>query len=89
MILSFFCIDFLVFPEPPVGIQSDTFQHDQLLVFKMEDNVTVDDLLPETMKHFVQEFLECGTCFKRLQMMIMKKDYKLMFEGFIFKVRSI
>ncbi|XP_011296440.2 uncharacterized protein LOC101895064 isoform X2 [Musca domestica] len=68
-----------------VGIQSDTFQHDELIVFHMESNVTIEGVLPTTIKNLVSEFLECGTCYKRMQTMIMKRDYKLMFEGFMFK----
>ncbi|KAM7350764.1 gamma-tubulin complex component 6 [Cochliomyia hominivorax] len=68
-----------------VGIQSDTFYHDEFVVFAMKPNVTVEGVLPGTIEYFVEDFLECGTCYKRMQTMIMKKDYKLMFEGFMFK----
>ncbi|XP_037880260.1 uncharacterized protein LOC119631811 [Glossina fuscipes] len=68
-----------------VGIQSDTFQHDELIIFSMQPHVTLEGILPATLLHFVEDFLECGTCYKRLQTMIMKRNYKLMFEGFIFK----
>lgn len=52
----------------------------------MQPHVTLEGILPATLLHFVEDFLECGTCYKRLQTMIMKRNYKLMFEGFIFKV---
>lgn len=52
----------------------------------MIPNLTVAGILPQTVENFITEFLECGTCYKRLQTMIMKKDYKLMFEGLMFKV---
>ncbi|XP_046801977.1 uncharacterized protein LOC111686170 [Lucilia cuprina] len=68
-----------------VGIQSDTFYHDEFIVFAMKPNVTIEGVLPGTIKYFVEDFLECGTCYKRMQTMIMKRDYKLMFEGFMFK----
>ncbi|XP_061385996.1 uncharacterized protein LOC133320902 [Musca vetustissima] len=68
-----------------VGLQSDTFHHDELIVFYMEPYITIEGVLPATIKNLVVEFMECGTCYKRLQTMIMKRDYKLMFEGFMFK----
>ncbi|XP_065363723.1 gamma-tubulin complex component 6 isoform X2 [Calliphora vicina] len=68
-----------------VGIQSDTFYHDEFIVFAMKPNVTIEGVLPGTIEYFVEDFLECGTCYKRMQTMIMKRDYKLMFEGFMFK----
>ncbi|XP_073830310.1 gamma-tubulin complex component 6 isoform X2 [Musca autumnalis] len=68
-----------------VGIQSDTFYHDDFIIFSMESNITIEGVLPATVKNLVTEFLECGTCYKRMQTMIMKRDYKLMFEGFMFK----
>ena len=52
----------------------------------MKPNITIEGVLPGTIEYFVEDFLECGTCYKRMQTMIMKKDYKLMFEGFMFKV---
>lgn len=72
-----------------VGIQSDTFYHDEFVVFAMKPNVTIEGVLPGTIEYFVEDFLECGTCYKRMQTMIMKRDYKLMFEGFMFKVSGI
>lgn len=68
-----------------VGIQSDSFVHNEHIVFKMIDNITIMGILPGTIENYVTDFLECGTCYKRLQIMIMKRNYKLMFEGFIFK----
>ncbi|XP_055845305.1 gamma-tubulin complex component 6 [Episyrphus balteatus] len=68
-----------------VGIQSDSFVHDEHILFKMIDNITVMGILPGTIENYVTDFIECGTCYKRLQIMIMKRNYKLMFEGFIFK----
>lgn len=54
--------------------------------FHMKSNITIDGFLPETILNFVNEFLECGTCYKRLQYMISKTNYSLRFEGFMFKV---
>lgn len=68
-----------------VGIQSDSFVHDEHIVFRMIENITILGILPGTIENYVIDFLECGTCYKRLQIMIMKRNYKLMFEGFIFK----
>ncbi|XP_054728198.1 gamma-tubulin complex component 6 isoform X2 [Anastrepha obliqua] len=67
------------------GIQSETFQHDDRMVFSMLPKITVEGLLPDTVSSYAASFLECGTCYKRLHIMIQKRDYKLMFEGFIFR----
>lgn len=69
-----------------VGIQSDIFQHDERMIFCLHPCITVEGLLPETVSSYALTFQECGTCYKRLQTMIQKKDYKLIFEGFIFRV---
>lgn len=70
-----------------VGIQSDIFKCDEFsMSFHMKSNITIDGFLPETILNFVNEFLECGTCYKRLQYMISKTNYSLRFEGFMFKV---
>ncbi|XP_075155215.1 gamma-tubulin complex component 6 [Haematobia irritans] len=68
-----------------VGIQSNTFKHDEFIIFSMEKNICIEGVLPGTLLGAIDEFLECGSCYKRLQTMILKKDYKLMFEGFMFK----
>ncbi|XP_050328524.1 gamma-tubulin complex component 6 [Bactrocera neohumeralis] len=68
-----------------VGIQSDIFQHDERMIFRMHPCITVEGLLPETVSSYAASFQEGGTCYKRLQTMIQKKDYKLIFEGFIFR----
>lgn len=52
----------------------------------VEPNITIEGVLPATVKCLITDFLECGTCYKRMQKMITKKGYKLMFEGFMFKV---
>ncbi|XP_067636054.1 gamma-tubulin complex component 6-like [Eurosta solidaginis] len=80
------CADFLHdLKALTAGIQSETFQHDDHMVYHMHMNVTMEGLLPETVRSYAASFLECGTCYKRLQTMIQKKDHKLMFEGFIFR----
>ncbi|XP_011176998.2 uncharacterized protein LOC105208704 [Zeugodacus cucurbitae] len=68
-----------------VGIQSDIFHHDERMIFHMHPNLTVEGLLPDTVASYALIFMECGTCYKRLHTMIQKKDYKLIFEGFIFR----
>ncbi|XP_036338926.1 LOW QUALITY PROTEIN: gamma-tubulin complex component 6 [Rhagoletis pomonella] len=80
------CVDFMHdLKALTAGIQSETFQHDEQMVFTMRPNITVEGLLPETVRSYAESFLDCGTCYKRLNTMIQKKDYKFMFEGFIFR----
>lgn len=58
-------------------------------MFAIKHDVTIEGVMPGTIEYFVEDFLECGTCYKRMQTMIMKRDYKLMFEGFMFKVSGV
>lgn len=69
-----------------VGIQSDIFYYNESMLFWINPFITVEGLLPETVNSYAQIFQECGTCYKCLQTLIQKKDYKFMFEGFIFRV---
>lgn len=68
-----------------VGIQSDIFYYNESMLFWINPFITVEGLLPETVNSYAQIFQECGTCYKCLQTLIQKKDYKFMFEGFIFR----
>lgn len=73
-----------------VGIQSDIFKYNESsTTFHMKKNVTIDCFLPATILNFVDEFLECGTCYRRLQTMISRTNYSLKFEGFMFKVLNM
>lgn len=68
-----------------VGIESDSFFYCKTTVsFRMVDNLTVDDaVLPETIAHFVRDFIECGTCYKRLKLII-----KMKHDGFLYRAMS-
>lgn len=68
-----------------VGIESDSFLYDSSSAsFRMVDNLTVDDaILPESIEHFVRDFIECGTCYKRLKLII-----KMKHDGFLFRAMS-
>jgi hypothetical protein len=71
-----------------VGIQSNTFHLNDNIVFEMEKNVTIENISPATMESLMEEFLECGTCYKRLQHMISKNlfNFRPLFEGSVYKV---
>lgn len=69
-----------------IGIQSDSFKCDEVMIFHMEANITIADVSPLVMQKFVLPFLECGSCYKRLQLMTAKKNLPFLFDGFIFKV---
>lgn len=73
-----------------VGIESESFTFDQRKnTFSMVDNLTVEHVLPVTMASYVQNFLECGACYKRLKMLVSKNlhNFKFKYEGFLFKVK--
>src|ERR1700744_2279139 len=70
------------------GIPSDSFHFDQeKLIFRMETNLSVENISPETMASSVSSFLECGSCYRRLQMLLSRNpiDFKYKFNGFVFK----
>ncbi|XP_037931769.1 uncharacterized protein LOC119666560 [Teleopsis dalmanni] len=66
-----------------VGIQSDIFKHNTLLIFDMEPDYTTENLLPDSVRIYVQPFLECGTCYKRLQAVCRLRNNTQ--NGFLFK----
>lgn len=70
------------------GIPSDSFHFDpEKLIFRMETNLSVENISPETMARSVDSFLECGSCYRRLQMLLSRSpiDFKHKFDGFVFK----
>lgn len=72
-----------------VGSPSDTFHYnEELLSFSMEPNVTVENVDPTTMLASVQGFLECGTCYARLQILCSTDTdhFNMKFDGFVFQV---
>lgn len=54
----------------------------------MKPNIAVEDISKHTLQEVVAEFLEMGTCYKRLKIMITENpcNLKLIYDGFVFKV---
>lgn len=78
-----------------VGISSESFEFDFTeMIFEMIPNLTVDDVSPIIFKTIVQDFIECGTCFKRLQFFTSRsvpyrcKGIVKTQDGFVFKVST-
>lgn len=72
-----------------IGIESESFAYDaDHMNFKLLDHLTVENSTPSTVNHFVSDFIECGTCYKRLKVVIAKgfNNFKLKYNGFLFKV---
>ncbi|XP_055627725.1 gamma-tubulin complex component 6 [Toxorhynchites rutilus septentrionalis] len=69
------------------GISSRCFHYDEKNRFVMVGNFTVADLSPLTMRGIVDQFVELGTCFRRLQKMTKKNPFShaMIFDGFVFK----
>ncbi len=73
------------------GIPSDSFHLDaEKMIFHMEENLSVENISPETMASSVVSFLECGSCYRRLQLLLARNpvDFKHKFDGFVFKTLS-
>lgn len=72
-----------------IGIRSEAFFDDPItMCFSMATHLTIPNVLPQTFAGFVQEFLECGSCYARLQSMcnITPQNFDLKFNGFVFRV---
>lgn len=79
-----------------VGIESDSFRYDENEgVFKMIEDITVGDIRPSTTENLLREFVECGSCYKRLKMLIgrdrnadlERREHSYMFAvGFILQI---
>lgn len=70
-----------------IGIRSESFTYTDSIIFELLENLTISTIGPQTLKGVVKEFMECGTCFKRLQIMSTKNpiNFKLIYDGFVFK----
>jgi len=70
-----------------IGIESESFSKspDATLTFQLRTSLSCDDI--SDVSEFIEEFLEMGTCFKRLKTFTTKSPFNqsLIFEGFIFK----
>ena len=53
----------------------------------MAPNLTIANVSRKVLESLIEEFLECGSCFKRLKFMIEKNqyNYKLLLDGAVFK----
>lgn len=70
------------------GIPSDSFHlDDDTVSFRMETNLSVANVSPETMASSMVSFLACGSCYRRLQMLLARSpvDFTHKFDGFVFK----
>lgn len=70
-----------------IGIRSESFTYSDSIIFELLENLTISTIGPETLNGVVKEFMECGTCFKRLQIMSTKNpiNFQLIYDGFVFK----
>lgn len=69
-----------------IGIQSESYTFDaDALCFRLVAGITVAEIAPVTFSGIVEEFLECGTCYRRLaskytNSICLKED------GFVYRV---
>lgn len=70
-----------------IGIRSELFTYSDSVKFEFIENLTISTIGPETLKGIVKEFMECGTCYKRLQIMSTKNpiNFQYIYDGFVFK----
>lgn len=70
-----------------IGIESETFKraNEDVLTFEVAVNVTCDNIT--SLDSFIDDFLEAGSCFRRLKTFTSKNPFNqsYIFEGFIFK----
>uniref|UniRef100_A0A182IJ56 Gamma-tubulin complex component 6 n=1 Tax=Anopheles atroparvus TaxID=41427 RepID=A0A182IJ56_ANOAO len=69
------------------GVSSSLFHFDETHRFQALPNITIEDIRMESIRALIDEALEIGTCFRRLQMMTRKNPYTLemILDGFVFK----
>lgn len=54
-----------------IGVESESFTYDQQeKCFKIIKPLAVENLMPCTINNFMSDFLECGTCFRKLKRLI-------------------
>lgn len=72
-----------------IGIESESFMYDaENETFNLLENLTIENVIPATIAHFVLTFIECGICYKRLKALIHSNNFQLKYNGFVFKVKS-
>lgn len=71
-----------------IGIESESFAYDHsTMTFQMLEQLTTNNVLPVTVSRFVADSVECGTCYKRLKIIIERSTEKS--KQFLFKVWKI
>lgn len=70
-----------------VGIQSESFILDANGMFSLTPYITIENVLPETLANICSELQVCGTCFRRLQLMVTRdiSSFKYDHDGIIFE----
>lgn len=72
-----------------IGIESLTFRYDEeVMCFRtVSTDVTIENVAKMTLATFVQNFLECGTCFARLRILCTTDSgsFEMKFNGFVFQ----
>lgn len=70
-----------------IGVESESFIFDaNTITFSLLENLTVENIMPEILANFVLDFIECGSCYKRLKSLIITNNFQLKYNGFVFKV---
>lgn len=73
-----------------IGIESESFIFDaNTITFSLLKNLTIENIMPEILGNFVLDFIECGSCYKRLKSLIITNNFQLKYNGFVFKVSFI
>lgn len=70
-----------------IGIESESFAFDSTtMTFSLLEHLTIENIMPQTIAHFVLDFIECGSCYKRLKCLITTNNYLSNGTGIVFKV---
>lgn len=70
-----------------IGVESESFAYVEATgTFCLLENLTIENLPPDVVAHFVRNFIECGACYKRLKSLIHSNNFQLKHNGFVFKV---
>lgn len=70
-----------------IGIETESFIYNPSnMTFSLLQDLTIKNVRPQTIAHFVLDFLECGACYKRLKFLIATNNFQLKYQGFVFKV---